>query len=99
MPSLAMWNCKCGYKTPLPLHEVHGMLQGRFQSPMDAAFLNFVCPHCGYGARRLLRDIPEEEVANLSSYRPVFFHASLRCVVEGCGTSATVHTDRKSTRL
>ena len=91
MPSLAMWNCKCGYKTPLPLHEVHGMLQSRSHSPMDAAFLNFVCPHCGCGARRLLQDIPKEE-ADSSSYRPVLFHAALRCVVEGCGASATVHT-------
>ena len=59
---------------------------------MEDAVVDFVCPQCGRGSRRYLREIPERDFVSDVHYQPPLFHADLRCVSERCDSHAIVHT-------
>jgi hypothetical protein len=91
--NLSVWECRCERRTILPLHDLQGMSERLRGSSTDDAFVDFVCPHCGYGTRRFLRDIPDHpHTGSPIHFHPPLFHVALRCAVKGCDTHATVHT-------
>src|SRR5664279_1085060 len=90
--NLKIWECSCGYQTPLPQHDLQGMSQHLKGSPTGEPFVDFVCPHCGYGTRRFLRDIPDHSLSE-SQFHPLpLYHAALQCAEARCKVRATVHT-------
>ena len=94
--NLKIWECDCGYQTLLPQHDLQGMSQHRKGSPTGDPFVDFVCPHCGSGTRRLLRHIPDGPRTEGRFHPLPLFHAALRCGNERCEVRATVHTVAES---
>jgi hypothetical protein len=73
------------------------MSQHQKKSPTVDPFLDFVCPHCGYGTRRFVRNIPVQESEDQPlRYRPPLFHADMQCEEVLCKVRATVHTIAES---
>lgn len=92
MSIVKIWECPRGHRTVLLPDDLLRMSQHRKGSPTADPFVDFVCPDCGFGTRRLARDLPEIIVQAPIRYRASLFHADLKCVAEGCSTHATVHT-------
>src|SRR5947209_3886307 len=92
-PTFAILPCECGLETTLPLEALRDITQRQRQSPKDGAFVNFVCPHCGLGARHLVDRLEYREATSFPIlFRPPMFHASLKCDRKPCDSHAIVHT-------
>lgn len=92
MDFLAIWECRCGHETlllPESLPEITTTPRGPQKVDL---FLDFVCPQCGLGTRRSLRDIHQRQFQNLDRYKPFLFHAFLRCAEASCSGRGVVHT-------
>lgn len=89
---IALWECRCGNQTVIPELDLPRIQVHQTGMPTDVLYVNFVCPQCGLGTRRSLRDIPRRSVRGPIRYRLHLFHADLRCVGQRCDSHATVHT-------
>lgn len=86
-----VWDCQqCKNSVFLPLQTVRARAACLAGSQSDERFVNFVCPECGYGTRRFLRDISIESSDRYEQTR--FFGESFRCDREGCVARTRVHT-------
>jgi hypothetical protein len=96
MVFLAIWKCSCGHETLIPPSDLQGIAGHQKGMPRDVVFVDFVCPQCGLGTRRYLRDIPEQRFLSAVRYRLPLFHVDLKCVVQNCEAHTTVHTQAES---
>ena len=95
MTFLAIWECACGVETAIPLLDLQEIQVHQKGMTTGDAFVNFVCPQCGLGARRRVDDMPLRSLGP-TRFRPALFHADLKCDVENCEAHATVHTQAES---
>lgn len=92
-----IWDCDRGeHKTPILLHVLRGIEGDLVGSSKGDAFVDFVCPQCGYGRRRLVDELRQVELesppANAVLFPQDLFHESLKCDRERCAAHARVHT-------
>lgn len=97
MEQIRVWECgRCKQDTLLPdsvLQEISFDLE---RSPKDESFVDFLCPHCGWGMRRPPHTIPARSAPAVRRdsplWKPALAHVSLECEREGCAARAIVHT-------
>ena len=95
MTMLYVWKCprlECGREVLLPPQILPEITSDLVRSSMVEPYVDFVCPECGTGIRRFQHDIPQGEFHNLDRYKPVLFHAFLRCDDPHCAGRGVVHT-------
>src|ERR1017187_85413 len=95
MATFAIVDCgRCEYSTPI-LFDVFRQLSGDLGAPKDKAFVDFVCPKCGFGSRRLLDSFRRDEFGytppSAILYPIEIFHESLQCDRK-CFAHGRVHT-------
>ncbi len=86
-------NPDCQTATWIPLETMRAMAQERKQPATGGRFVNFVCPHCGFGTKNPLQYLElRESPPGMRFGREPLLCVTVRCGDENCQAAVSVYT-------